>query len=333
MTGDATREQVAAKLRKPILRGLRSGTLEPGHRLPSAREAGEEFDADHRAVLAAYKLLAAEGLVELRERSGIYVSRRGAALRPTPGVDWLVDLLVQGLMREVPIVELSTWIQRAIGTRRLRAVVIDSTRDRVAGIVRELREDFGLDATGIRVAELSEPNEQRLADLAGADLLVTTNAQAGMVRALGRRVGVDVIVAQFGPDLLGGDWRALLRNPLYLLVSDESSVETVRRSFAALPDAATNLHVMVVGRDDVAGIPKEAAVYVSRGAADALGGAPVGGHQVPRARGFSWKSAREVIEHIVHANLDALPGVSGESPASPEDAGGQRAGRRAAAPS
>ena len=332
MTGDATRERVAARLRKRILRGLRSGTLEPGHRLPSAREAGEEFHADHRVVLAAYKLLAAEGLVELRERSGIYVARRGAALRPTPGVDWLVDLLVQGLMREVPIVELSTWIPRAIGTRPLRAVVIDGTRDQIAGVVRELREDFGVDATGIGAADLSAPNEQQLTDLAGADLLVTTKAHARMVRALGKRVGVDVIVAEVGPDLLGGDWRALLRNPLYLLVSDESSVETVRRSFAALPDAATNLHVMVVGRDDVAGIPKEAAVYVSRGAADALGGAPVGGHQVPRARGFSWKSAREVIEHIVQANFDALPEVSGESPASPDHARGPRVGRRGGSP-
>lgn len=330
MTGEATRDRVAAQLRKRILRGLRSGTLEPGHRLPSAREAGEEFHADHRVVLAAYKLLEKEGLVELRERSGIYVARRGAALHPTPGVDWFVDLLVQGLMREVPIVELSTWIHRAIGTRRLRAVVIDGTRDQIAGVVRELREDFGLDATGISAAELSQPNEQHLADLAGADLLVTTKTHDRMVRALGKRVGVDVVVAEVGPDLLGGDWRALLRNPLYMLVSDESSVETVRRSFAGLPDAATNLHIMVVGRDDVAGIPKEAAVYVSRGAADALGGAPVGGHQVPRARGFSWTSAREIIDHIVHANFDALPELSGETPAPAGRARGPRIGRRRA---
>jgi DNA-binding transcriptional regulator YhcF (GntR family) len=305
MSGEATREEVAAKLRKRILRGLRSGTLEPGDRLPSAREAGEEFGADHRVVLAAYGLLADEGLVELRERSGIYVARRGAALHPTPGVDWLVDILVQGLTREVPIVELHEWIHRAIGTKRLRAIVIDGTRDQIAGICRELREDFGLDATGIAAASFEDPGEPQLADLAGADLLVTTKEFGRMVRALGKRVGVDVIIAEVGPDLLGGDWRALLRKPLYLLVSEEGTVESVRRSFAAIPDAAENLRIMVVGRDDVAGIPKEAAVYVSRGAADALGGAPVGGHQLPRARGLSWKSAREIIDHIVHANFDA----------------------------
>ena len=332
MSGGATKEQVAARLRKRILRGLRSGTLEPGHRLPSAREAGEEFDADHRVVLAAYGLLAAEGLVELRERSGIYVARRGAALHPTPGVDWLVDILVQGLTREVPIVELHDWIHRAIGTKRVRAIVIDGTRDQIAGICRELREDYGLDATGIYAAELEAPSEGHLADLAGADLLVTTKDHGRLVRTLGKRVGVDVIVAEVGPDLLGGDWRALLRQPLYLLVSEESSVATVQRSFAAVPDAATNLHIMVVGRDDVAAIPKDAAVYVSRGAADALGGAPIGGRQVPRARGRSWKSAREIVDHIVHANLDALYHALPGTAARAGRARGPRIGARGASP-
>ena len=136
MTADATREQVAAQLRKRILRGLRSGTLAPGDRLPSAREAGEEFHADHRVVLAAYGMLAAEGLVELRKRSGIYVGRERAALHPTPGVDWLIDVLMQGHMREVTIVELQEWIDRAVRTRRLRTIVIEDSRDQIAGICR-----------------------------------------------------------------------------------------------------------------------------------------------------------------------------------------------------
>jgi len=319
MSDDATRKRVAAQLRKRILRGLRSGTLAPGQRLPSAREAGEEFHADHRVVLAAYGMLASEGLVELRRRSGIYVAHRDAALHPTPGIDWLVDILVQGLTREVPIVELRQWIDRAIGTRRLRAIVIERTRDQIAGICRELREDFGLDAAGFDGAALDDSSDAQLTDLAGADLLVTTKSYARPVRALGKRVGVTVIVAEVGPDLLGGDWRALLRNPLYLLVGDESSVADIQRSFAAVPDAATNLHIMVVGRDDVAAIPKDAAVYVSRAAADALGNAPVGGRQLPRARGISWKSAREIVGHIVRANLGAL------APSAPP---GIKAGRR-----
>ena len=31
---------------------------------------------DHRAILAAYRTLASEGLVEVRERGGVYVAER-----------------------------------------------------------------------------------------------------------------------------------------------------------------------------------------------------------------------------------------------------------------
>ena len=313
---EATRDAVAARLRKRILRGLRSGTLAPGHRLPSAREAGGEFDADHRVVLAAYRLLAAEGLVELRERTGIYVARSGAALLPTPGVDWLVDVFVQGLTREVPVVELHRWISRSIETRQLRAIVVEGTRDQIAGISRELREDYGYEVSGMNAAALKAPSPEVLAEIAHADLLLTTKSFAREVRAAGKRAGVPVIVAVVGPDLLGGDWRALLHKPLYLIISDESSIPTIKRNFALVPEAAENLHIMLAGRDDVASIPKDAAVYVSRGAADVLGDAPIGGRPVPRARSFSWESAREIVEHIVRANLKAFAESRTESPAN-----------------
>ncbi len=65
---------IADTLRGRILRGLQAGTLRNGDRLPSARDLAGEFEVDHRAILAAYRELAAEGLVELRQRGGIYVA-------------------------------------------------------------------------------------------------------------------------------------------------------------------------------------------------------------------------------------------------------------------
>lgn len=300
---DATRDAVAARLRKRILRGLASGSLVPGRRLPSAREAGAEFHADHRVVLAAYRQLAREGLVEMRERSGIYVARGGAALLPTPGVEWLIDVFLQGLTREVPVVQLQSWVQRSIESRRLHAIVIEGSRDTIAAMSRELSEDYAFEVTGLNAADLVSLTRGASEAVGGADLLVTTKEFARPVRAIAKRSGVNVVVAQVGPDLLGGDWRTLLQKPLYLLVSDESSVATAERNFASVPEAATNLRVMLVGRDDVASIPPEAAVYITRGAAEVLGNAPVGGRPLPRARLFSWKTARELIGYIVHANL------------------------------
>lgn len=301
-----TREVIAELLRGRILRGLHARALASGDRLPSARELGTEFDTDHRIVLAAYRELAAEGLVELRQRGGIYVARRDDALIPTPGVDWMVDTLLQGLGREVPIVELHDWFRRAVGTLRLRAAVVQGSRDQIAGMCRELFDDYGLEATGLDAAALTEPSAALLGDLRRTDLLVTTPGYETLVKRVGERVGVPVVIADVRPDLLGGEWRLLLRQPVYVVVSDERFVPVLEKFFEGIPSAAANLRVMVVGRDDVGTIPADAPVYVTRSAADALSGTPIGGRIIPSARVFSAAAARDLVSYIVRANLDAL---------------------------
>jgi DNA-binding transcriptional regulator YhcF (GntR family) len=308
------REVIAELLRGRILRGLHARALASGDRLPSARELASEFDTDHRIVLAAYRELAAEGLVELRQRGGIYVARRDDALIPTPGVDWMVETLLQGLGREVPIVELHDWFRRAVGTLRLRAAVVQGSRDQIAGMCRELFDDYGLEATGLDAAELAEPGAALIADLRRTDLLVTTPAYETLVRRLGERVGVPVVIADVRPDLLGGEWRMLLRQPVYVVVSDDRFVLILEKFFAGVPGAADNLRIMVVGRDDVAAIPATAPVYVTRSAAEALGGAPIGGRIIPSARVFSVAAARDLVSYIVRANLGALSARTRSAP-------------------
>jgi len=308
---------VAELLRGRILRGLHAGTVAPGDRLPSAREAGEELGAGHRLVLAAYHELAEEGLVELRERTGVYVARDGNVLSPLPNAEWLIDILVQGLARNIPTIALPDRLRAAMGTRRLRATVIEGTRDQIEGISRELRDDYGLEVTGLDVARLAEPGFAGRAEVGEVDLLVSTPSHARAVRQLARRLGVPAIIAKAGPDLVGGDWGNLLREPLYILVSDDRSVEGIRQSFAAIPTAAENLHLLVVGQDDIASIPDDAAVYVTRGAAAALGSAPVPGRRVPTARGLSPQAAREIVTRIVHRNVQLLmKSAAARSPAS-----------------
>ncbi|MFL5562694.1 MAG: GntR family transcriptional regulator [Gemmatimonadaceae bacterium] len=305
-----TTEMLTDLLRGRILRGLRAGTLAPGDRLPSARRVGAELSADHRMVLAAYHVLAAEGVVELRQRAGIFVARRSDRPIATPGEGWLIDTLLDGLVRDVPIVDLHQWMRRAVATRSLRATVIEGTADQIAGICRELRVDYGFDATGIEVGELAELSPAMIEELGGADLLVSTAEFRNEARGLGQRFGIPVVIAEVGPDLLGGDWRQLLREPLYLVLGDARSVDVVRARFSSIPAAAENLHIVVVGRDDLGLIPKDAAVYVSRGAASALGDTKVQGRVLPTARGFSIKTARELVTAIVHANLAALSDVA-----------------------
>ena len=306
MTVELSRDGIAELLRGRILRGLHSRALTSGDRLPSARELGAEFDIDHRVVLAAYRELADEGLVELRQRGGIYVARRDDTLIPTPGVDWMVETLLQGLGREVSIVEFHDWFRRAVSTLRLRAAVVQGSRDQIAGMCRELFDDYGLEATGLDVTDIEEPSAALIADLRRTDLLVSTPGYETIVRRLGERVGVPVVIADVRPDLLGGEWRMLLRQPVYVVVSDERFVSVLEKFFSGVASAAENLRIMIAGRDDVAAIPPDAPVYVTRAAADMLAGSAIGGRIVPSARVFSAQAARDLVSYIVRANIDAL---------------------------
>ena len=55
---------------------IHSGTLRPGERLPSVREASRTRGISPSTVFEAYYLLEAQGLIHSRPRSGYYVSAR-----------------------------------------------------------------------------------------------------------------------------------------------------------------------------------------------------------------------------------------------------------------
>ncbi len=298
-------------IRQRIFRALHAGALARGDRLPSARELATDFRIDHRVVLAAYRELAAEGLVELRARGGIYLSAAvptGDTV-PLPAASWIVDIFEQGVGREIPIAELAEWLRRSVETLRLRAVAVEATRDQMAGLCRELRDDYGLDGTGLDVSELDADRVPPSAR--NADIVVTTAAHATPAQALAARLGVPCVVATVRPDLIGGEWRMLLRKPVYVVVDDEQFVSTLHRFFAHVPDAAANMRVLVVGRDDLSAIPDGAPTYVTRSARERLGEARIRGRILPTARLFASDAARELITFIVRANLDALVAVRG----------------------
>ena len=307
----AKRNELVDTLRGRVLRGLHAAALRAGDRLPSARELEREFGVDHRVILDAYRELAGEGLIELRQRGGIYVADTGRPdAVPTPSESWMVELLAQGVAREVPVVEFHEWFRRATETLRLRAAVVQATRDQVLGLCRELRDDYGLDSSGVESAELARgiaaadpaalPTEVRR-----ADLLVTTAAHERLVRQAAESVGVTTLVVEVRPDLVGGEWRLLLRREVYVVVADVGFIDVLRGFFAHTP-GAENLRPLVAGRDDLDAIPDDAPVYVTAGARSLLGGRPVRGRILPAARLLAPESARALITFVVGANLDAL---------------------------
>ena len=298
-------------LRGRVLRGLHAGTLREGDRLPSTRSLVAEFEVDHRSILAAYQRLAEEGLVELRERGGIYVApRRGAGpgIPPLPE-DWIVDVFTEGFAREIPGPELSEWLRRCTETLRLRAAVIVSTVDQLAGLCRELRDDFGLEADGLLAEELRATSPalpgQRPLPLRRADLLVTTEAHADAVRRLGEELRKPAVVIEVRPDLVAGEWALLLRRPVYAVVATEAFGDILRRFLADTP-GAENLRILVFGRDDVSTIPDGTPTYVTRRVRETLDGTRIPGRILPAARTICRRSARELFALIVRSNLEAI---------------------------
>ena len=298
------RVDLADILRGRLLRALQGAALRQGDRLPSARELGAEFEIDHRVVLDAYRILAEEGLIELRPRGGIYVAgSSGAGQVPLPSDAWLAEVFAQGLAREVPVTELHEWLHRAVGTLRLRAVAVQASADQLAAMCRELTDDYGLEAKGIEPGALEEaaaPPELRY-----ADLLVTTPGLEPQVSAVAARLGKPVIIVDLRPDLIPGEWRLLLTRPLYLLAGDERFIGTVLEFFAETP-GIENLRPLVVGRDDLSIIPDGAPVYVTVNARQLLKGVQIKGRILPSVRLFSRASSLSLIRFIVSANLDAL---------------------------
>lgn len=296
------RDEIRDALRRRVLNGLRGGTLGRGDRLPSARDVGKQLDADPRVVLAAYRVLADEGLVELRERSGIFVaSSPEEGGERAPAAHWLAELLAQGVTREVPAPELGAWLSRATATR-LRAAVVAATADQGEGICRELHDYYGIDATALPPGTSAAAAPRIPAALRRASLIVTTDALGAATRRIGARLGIPVVTISVRADLVGAEWRLLLRGPVYVVVTDHRFVQTLRHFFADTP-GVENIHPVVLGRDSLDAIPPGATTYVTHSARRSLGDTPIPGRVVPPARIFSEACAREILEIIVRINL------------------------------
>ena len=63
------------QLESEIIQLICRGILKPGQILPSSRELAQSLQINRKTVVATYEELSAQGWVETRERSGVYVSR------------------------------------------------------------------------------------------------------------------------------------------------------------------------------------------------------------------------------------------------------------------
>jgi DNA-binding transcriptional regulator YhcF (GntR family) len=307
------RLEIADLLRRRVKLGIHAGSLTPGDRLPSTRELASDFAVDHRVVVAAYHQLVDEGLVEMRPRGGIYVANisPGAVREPMPPERWLREVFVQGRARDMSMRGVIDALRRATETVRLRAVVLHAIADQRAGVCRELQEDYGFDAVGVSTDMMG--NGHHPSELGQADLIVSTPAYEPLARRLAAQHVKPCIIADVRPDLIGGEWRLLLRKPVYVVVRDDQ-FRSALLAFFASTKGKENLRVLVVELDDLSAIPATAPTYITRGAREWLDTHPdahgrasdIRGRILPAVRTFASSTADELISFILERNLAAL---------------------------
>ena len=301
----ARRDDISYTLRQRVLSALHFGTLRAGSRLPSARILAAELKADARVVMAAYRELEVDGVVERRPPSRAYfvVGTRPAAGTLVPTAEWLVEVFAGGLSRGVPAPSFPEHARRHFETLRVRAACVECNRDQLVWLCRELEEDYGIVSTGVELDSLRD-GEPPPAALRSADLLVTSASHAEEVRRLGDRLGKPVVAATIRPDLSVEIARLLAEGPLYFVGTDPRLEGKLRLLF---PDApAGHVRTILVGRDDVDAIPPGAPAYVLRTARDVLGGVPAHLRPLSTLRAFAPETQREILRFIVRGNAAVL---------------------------
>lgn len=116
-----------------IRAAIRNGDLKPGDRLPPERKLAEIFGTSRTIVREAMKVLAAQGLVEIRHGQGMFVVDRGSDLSlPRPGEPGNLRDLFE--IRKVLEIQAAAWAALRAPEERVRRLA-----EELDAVEREVR--------------------------------------------------------------------------------------------------------------------------------------------------------------------------------------------------
>lgn len=188
------------QLRHRLVGLLHAGRLSPGDRLESIRSMSRKSGIDHRVVAKAYRALAADGLVEIREGSGVYVPELETEVELTSErVRWVAEVLHDGWERRWTRGDVGRLVRRA-GARRLLCACIDTNEDHMVAFASELSSDFELTVRQVYIDPAAGGDDIDEAALAGVDIVVTSVFHAEVARRLSARTAHPVVVMTIGKE-------------------------------------------------------------------------------------------------------------------------------------
>jgi DNA-binding transcriptional regulator YhcF (GntR family) len=305
------------RLRDHVVGGLHRGTLHAGDRLEGVREIARRTGMNARAVAKAYRTLEAEGLVEVRGRSGVYVARQerrdGEILPET--ARWMAEVLVEAWRRMIKLPDFPGFISRYTESVRIRCAVVESVEDAVTAYRFELKEDWGLevysvffDSKGMQrednVLDFGRDLGRLMDDLQDADLIVTTSFYARAVQAAAEALGKPLVILTTHPEFEAAVRRRLDKGRLTAVVADPRCGERIRAIYDEAAGEADRIRVLLA--DDAAAVaeldPSEP-VLLTRAAHERLGDLDLT-LLFPHSPSFSPDSARELAEVLIRFNRE-----------------------------
>ncbi len=304
---DKTNAALTARLRDRVVGELHLGRIHAGDRLPGIRDVSAETGLGHRAVVRAYRALEAEGLVEVRGRSGVYVAPQERLGRELLGetAGWLAGVLSEALKRRIPIPGLPDFVRRCTAAVHPRVACLESTEDHLAVICSELREEFGFDASSLDLRRLRGSGEVvpdgLPKELRSAELIVTTTLHASAARALAEALGVPLVLITVHPEIAATLERRVREGTLIVVCADPAFGERIRSIYGGADPA----RVRVVTADDAASmraLDPEEPVLLTLAARRRLGETPLQS-LLPHSPTISPQSARELAELLVRLNV------------------------------
>jgi PAS domain S-box-containing protein len=302
---------VQGRIRAWIAAGLHLGYLRPGARLPSIREVSVACHADHRAVSLAYRTLAAESVLEIRNRHGAYVAERPepAAEAPCESAGWLAGVLAEACALGVRAPLVPDMVRRWTSSTTVRCACVESTEDDLAAMTAELRHQWGLDTYAVPLRVEGEPAPGRRGEeplstaLRGAVLVATTRFHEAAVRAAAVPLGIPVVVVSAHPDVVAAAEERLRGGTLTAVVADPRFGDRLRALRGAERDGA--LRVVAAGDGPaVAALDPAEPVLLTRAAQQRLPGLRAR-LLVPVAHFLSPAPAREIADVLIRQNMAA----------------------------
>lgn len=298
---------LSERLRDQIVTALHVGRLHGGDRLPGVRDIARETGANPRTVAKAYRQLASEGLVELRERSGVYVVQQdqwGERLLAETG-RWLGGILLEAWKRNIRVPDLADLIRRCTREGEIRAACVAETEDDRLAICEELTKSFGIQSTAVPTATLlMDPDPAALPiELREADVVVTTPLHTAPVRAAAETLGKPLVMVSLHPNLVNAIERRLREGRLIVVCADPAFGEQVRILHGGERQERIQVHLAADLHGDLMFDPAEP-VLLTRAAQERLPKELELTPLVPFTPFICADSARQIAELMVRLHME-----------------------------